>query len=131
MEWPEDALFEGARTELFKLRNSRDAVVGVASRLAANNDKVGDIIEWVIHLPARGSIFVTMPTTAVDGSARVGELRAGTREFEKLHGQLSERWVTDAEDADDGLAGRIELLTTFVSTEEVLDDVTEDSELAQ
>lgn len=127
MEWPQDALFEGARTELFKLRNSRDAVVGVASRLAANNDKVGDIIEWVLHLPARGSFYVPMQTETVEGSYRTGELRAGTREFDKLHGQLSERWVADAGDAEDGLAGRIELMTIFVSTEDTTDDVTGDS----
>ena len=34
MVWPEDPRFGDARVELFKLRNSRDAVIGVASRLA-------------------------------------------------------------------------------------------------
>ena len=49
LEWPEDPMLSDARAELFKLRNSRDAVVGVASRIAARDDS-GDVVEWVLHL---------------------------------------------------------------------------------
>lgn len=116
MEWPDDALFDGARTEVFKLRNSRDAVVGVASRLAVDSEELGLVIEWVLHLPARGSMFATMRPVATDGG-RMGDMRAGTREFEKLQGVLNERWVADTTDLPDAPTGRIELLTVFVSTE--------------
>lgn len=116
LEWPDQPLLNDTRVELFKLRNSRNAVIGIASRLAAENDGLGSIIEWVLHMPARGSMFVGLSPTPVDGG-RVGALRAGTREFESLVGKLSERWVADTSADDDGQAGRIELVATFVSTE--------------
>ena len=114
LEWPVDELFAGARVELFKIRNSKDAVVGVASRIAANNAG-GGLIEWVLHLPARGSVYVLMrPAAAPDGS-RIGDLRAGSQEFSGLTGQVSERWIADTSGADDSPAGRIQLLTRFVA----------------
>ncbi|MDJ0911546.1 MAG: hypothetical protein QNI99_20340 [Woeseiaceae bacterium] len=116
LEWPEDPMFDEARAELFKLRNTRDAVVGVASRIAAR-DESGDVVEWVLHLPARGSVFVTMDPTPVNGR-RAGSMRAGTREFSDLVGRVSESWVADASDGVN--AGRIELQATFVST--IMDD---------
>ena len=117
LDWPDDELFVDARAELFKVRNVRDAVVGVASRLAARDPEAGDVIEWVVHLPARGSLFVTMDPQPVDGR-RSGNLRAGTREFSDLVGRMSERWVADASDGAN--AGRIELEARFVST--IMDD---------
>ena len=114
MIWPEDELLAGARTELFKLRNARDAVVGVASRFAVDAGDAGQVIEWILHLPARGTLYVTMNNIAANG--RVGEIRAGTREFEPLLGRMSERWVADAN--SDIVSGRIELVTRAVSSEE-------------
>lgn len=114
LEWPDDPMFAGSRAELYKVRNSRNAVIGVASRLAASNSAIGDIIEWVIHLPARGSIYMTIDAQAAGGK-RVGQLRAGTREFEGLSGAVSERWVADTSDADDAIAGRIELQATYIA----------------
>ena len=114
LEWPADPIFDGTRTELFKVRNSRNAVIGVASRLAASNSDIGDIIEWVVHLPARGSIFMSMNAQAA-GDRRVGKLRAGTREFEGLTGTVSERWVADTSGAADAIAGRIELQATYIA----------------
>ena len=115
LEWPEDEVFDGVRAELFKVRNAKDIVVGVASRVAAQNDQLGDSIEWVLHLPARGTFFVSMPVQSSDGSQRVGSLRAGTREFRSLNGQVSERWIasTNAESGESP-DGRIELITRFV-----------------
>ena len=113
LEWPDDAVFDGSRTELYKLRNARNAVVGVASRLSAADRDVGDIIEWVLHLPARGSIYMSIDPQAA-GNQRTGRLRAGTREFAGLSGTVSERWVADA--ADDGaVAGRIELKASYTA----------------
>lgn len=116
LEWPEDPMFSDVRAELFKLRNARDAVVGVASRIAARDD-ASDVVEWVLHLPARGSLFVTMNPAPADGR-RSGIMRAGTREFSDLIGRVSESWVADSSDGVN--AGRIVLQTSFVST--IMDD---------
>ncbi|MBT8100507.1 MAG: hypothetical protein KJO82_12190 [Gammaproteobacteria bacterium] len=121
LEWPANELYADARVELFKIRNSKDAVVGVASRMAATDTTPG-VIEWVLHLPARGSVFLTMQPDAVDGGYRVGELRAGTREFGSLRGSVSERWIADASAAGDATAGRIELVTAFIGTEVYIDE---------
>lgn len=117
LEWPEDAMFADMRAELFKIRNGKDAVVGLASRIAARNADSGDIVEWVLHLPARGSVFVTMPFTASEQGHRLGQLRSGTREFADLQGFVSERWVANTSASEDAPAGRIELITAFVATE--------------
>ena len=117
LEWPEGDMFADVRAELFKIRNVRDAVVGVASRVAASDASLGDSIEWVLHLPARGSAYVTMQPEAVDGAYRDGELRAGTREFGALQGHLTERWVADSSGVEDAPAGRIELVAQFIATE--------------
>ena len=114
MRWPEDERFRDVRAELFKIRNSRDAVIGVASRIAANDAEIGSVIEWVLHFPARGSVFVKMQPEA-EGTERVGELTAGTREFSTLVGSLSERWVGETTGSDGVPSGRIELLMSFVS----------------
>lgn len=121
LEWPADERFSGLQAEMFKLRNSRDAVVGVASRLAVNDAAVGSVIEWVLHLPARGSLFVRLDPQAVGGAQRIGDIAAGTREFNRLIGAMSERWVQDTSGSDDAPAGRIELVTTFVSEEDTSD----------
>lgn len=116
LEWPEDLRLAGTRAEVFKLRNSRDVVVGVASRVAAVDSAAGDIIEWTLHLPARGSAYVTMQPNTVEGGYREGVLRAGTREFGALDGKVRERWIGAADDpGTTSPSGRIELTTTFVS----------------
>ena len=115
--WPEDAQFADLRAELFKIRNSKDAVVGVASRIAANHEESGDIIEWVLHMPARGSAYIAMRPEPADGGYRVGDLIAGTKEFAVLHGAVTERWVADTSGSEDAPAGRIEVITAFVARE--------------
>lgn len=118
LRWPDDATFAGVRAELFKVRNARDAVIGVGSRLAVRNEKLGDIIEWTLHLPARGSLYMTLQPENQSGR-RTGTLRAGTREFEGLTGALSERWVAETSGMDTASQGRIEMLATYVGKPEV------------
>ena len=115
LEWPSDEKFSNMRAELFKVRNSKDAVVGVASRISAEGEEEGSIIEWVMHLPARGSIYVSMQPQSANGGYRAGDLRIGTREFGALEGSVMERWVADTSGMDGAPAGRIELQTQFVS----------------
>ena len=124
LEWPVDHGFDGVRVELFKLRNTRDIVIGVASRMVADSDQIEDSIEWVLHIPARGTFYAIMPTQAADGVRRVGKLRAGTREFRPMQGEVSERWVPNTDDDDvDAPDGHIELVTSFVGT--FSDEITE------
>ncbi len=124
LRWPEEEQFDGVRVELFKVRNAREAVIGVASRMVADSDQIEDSIEWVLHIPARGTFYVTMPAEPADGIRRVGALRAGTREFRPMQGELSERWVPNTDDDDiDAPDGHIELVTSFVGA--FSDNVTE------
>lgn len=118
LEWPEDELFANVHAELFKLRNGKDAVVGVASRLTSSGGGSGDIVEWVLHLPARGSIYVLMQAQAREDGGRIGKFRAGTREFKGMTGLVSERWTADTSDSFDAGAGRVELITALVSLQE-------------
>ena len=114
LEWPTDLQFAATRAELFKIRNGKDAVVGVASRIAASDEVSGEIIEWVLHLPARGSAYVIMGPQPREGGYRSGDLASGTREFARLTGRVTERWVEDATNFDDSTQGRIEIITAFV-----------------
>ena len=81
LEWPEYDFLKNIQTELFKVRNENGVVVGAASRMSGNSEQHGSFVEWMVHLPARGTMFVAMaPSLSPDGY-REGSLRAGTREF--------------------------------------------------
>ena len=121
MVWPDHELPGDVKAELYKLRNSRDAVVGVASRIAVANETVGEIIEWVLHLPARGSLYISLKPEPTDGR-RTGSIIAGTREFEDLDGQVEEQWLANTAASTTGPAGRIQLTSSFISTRMPQDD---------
>lgn len=112
-EWPTDEKLLGVRVELFKVRNAKDIVIGVASRTSAK-DADDDVIEWVLHLPARGSVYVTLQAEALEGGYRRGAMRAGSREFAPLKGFMTERWVADTSGDIDAPSGRIELRANYV-----------------
>lgn len=118
LRWPDDPRFGSMNAELFKLRNERDAVVGVAGRIAARGPAGEPVVEWVLHMPARGSAYVTMASQPAANGIRTGQLRHGTREFASRVGSMTERFVPAAGAADSPAAqGRIELDTAFVGTE--------------
>lgn len=117
MNWPLDEVLAGFSAELFKVRNERDTVIGVAARTVAKEDD-SDVIDWVIHLPARGTFFVNMESAAPEGGHRIGKIRTGTRELAKLRGSVAERWVPDTSGDEDAPAGRIELLANYASIAE-------------
>lgn len=99
LKWPVELAASGVEVELFKLRNRDDVVIGVASRIvgaAVFDFGAGvDSIEWVLNLPARGSLYYAMDATADAEGVRRGMLRAGTREFSDQTGGLYERFVAD------------------------------------
>ena len=117
LEWPSEERFANTRAEMFKIRNGKDAVVGVASRVAATDEEVGDTVEWVMHLPARGSAYIRMEAAPREGGFRLGDLATGTREFAPLTGRVTERWIADTTGLEDAPAGKIEIITAFVSKE--------------
>ncbi|HET6629851.1 MAG TPA: hypothetical protein VFG91_08745 [Woeseiaceae bacterium] len=118
LEWPASGTLADAQAELFKIRDAHDIVVGVASRMAGSGAATGSVIEWTLHLPARGSLYATMQPAAGNDGYRSGTLRAGTREFADLGGRVFERYYDVGEAAASGLAidSRIELVTALVST---------------
>ena len=113
LNWPQDEVLANGRTEMFKIRNARDSVVGIAVRTAARLD--GDtVIDWMLHFPARGSLFVNMEAAPRENGFRLGRIRAGSREFAPLSGMMGERWVANNSDDEDAPMGRIELRATYV-----------------
>lgn len=117
MEWPTDDVLANVSAELFKLRNERDVVIGVAARTVAQ-DQDTDVIDWILHLPARGSLFVSMEADAQADGGRTGRVQAGTDEFGGLRGLVTERWIPDTSGEEDAPAGHIQLLATYVSAAE-------------
>ena len=117
LQWPTDEQFARTRAEMFKIRNDKDAVVGVASRIAATDAVTGDLVEWVLHLPARGSVYMRLDAQPGEGGYRMGDLATGTREFAPLIGTVTEHWIADTSGLEDAPQGRIRLITAFVSRE--------------
>ncbi len=126
LKWPDDPILANVSSEIFKLRNAKDAVVGVALRTVAH-EKGADVVDWVINLPARGSLFINMDPLPQEGGHRIGRLRAGSREFGLLSGFVTERWIADTSGEEDAPAGRIELLATYVGKAEPLDEIAPES----
>jgi len=120
LDWPQDNVLAGVSAELFKIRNARDVVIGVAARTVAKEEE-SDVIDWVLHFPARGTLFVNMAPDAQEGGHRIGRLRTGSNEFARLRGFVTESWVADTSGEEDAPAGRIELLATYVGTAEPIE----------
>lgn len=121
LDWPVDEILADVRAEMFKIRNARNAVIGVAVRAVAKNGDE-DIIDWVLHLPARGSVMVNMDVVPREDGYRQGEIRAGSREFAPLQGSMTERWVANTSDEEDAPAGHIELIASYVGKQKRVDD---------
>jgi hypothetical protein len=89
--------------------------------MSGNSDQQGSFVEWNVHLPARGTMYVTMAPTPSPSGYREGSLRAGTREFLMMDGVVLERFVRDSLDPDADDTGRIELAAALVGLEEELE----------
>lgn len=121
LAWPDYAADEPSQTELFKLRNDADRVVGVASRIAAGGST--PFVEWAVHLPARGSMYVVLSASA-DGGSRSGALRGGTREFLSRRGAVIERFEAAVDENADG-EGRLVLEAALVGRSDEAEPVAE------
>ncbi len=111
LDWPRDERFSPVRFELYRLRNARDVVVGLAAR-TETTDASGVLVDWVLHLPARGSQFLSMRPEIAANGFRGGVLRAGSREFAGKRGSMTARRVATQEG---GAGGRIELTTNYIA----------------
>jgi hypothetical protein len=125
LSWPKDEILAGVSSEIFKVRNERNIIIGVAARTVATEGEA-DLIDWVIHLPARGSLFINMEPQIKEGGYRIGTVRAGSNEFDDLTGFVTERYVADTSGEQDAPVGRIELLATYVGNAEPVDVDDED-----
>ena len=121
LKWPKDDVFANLSTEVFKVRNAKNGVVGVAARTVAKETDA-DLIDWIIHLPARGSLFVGMEPQPLEGGHRIGKIQAGSQEFDDLTGFVTESWVSDTSGEDDAPMGRIELLAAYVGNSDPYED---------
>lgn len=119
--WPKLEFLAEIQAELFKLRNENGVVVGTASRMSGNSDVHGPFIEWVLHLPARGTMFVVMNVNPLADGVRQGYLRAGALEYSPLSGVVLERFVKEEVDPELGSVGRIELAAALVGPMEELE----------
>ena len=117
LEWPELDFLANFQAEMFKIRNENGVVVGTGSRMSGKSDQHGSFVEWALHLPARGTMYVAMAPNPSPGGYREGTLRAGTREFMMLNGVVLERFVSDNIASDSNGVGRIELATALVGPE--------------
>ena len=115
LQWPSDALFGDLQAEIFKLRDRNDVVIGVASRLASASEATGPFIEWVLHLPARGTVYLQMDLAPSAEGHRNGRLLAGTQDFDSMTGSVREQFISGADNDEVDVDGRIELITSFVS----------------
>jgi hypothetical protein len=113
LEWPGQQYLGDMQAELFKVRDKNDAVIGVASRLAGATGDSGAFIEWAVHFPARGSMYVKMEITPSADGFRNGELLAGTRDFATLSGSVREEFISEVRE-EENLQGRIRLEAALV-----------------
>jgi hypothetical protein len=119
LEWPEHDFLTSVQAELFKVRNNNGVVIGTASRLSSSSGQLAPFVEWTVHLPARGSMFLKMSTDPSADGFRAGILKAGTREFLTRKGTVIERFVSAADDPESDDVGRIELHANLVGLTEV------------
>ena len=111
LEWPGADILQPIGVELYKIRNERGVVVGVASQ---NSEAGSTVTDWLLHLPARGSQLISVQTQTMPNGVRRGDLRAGSREFAKRRGSVVVRWVPDDSTDQRVASGRIEMLTNYV-----------------
>lgn len=116
IDWPDDAMFGSFQAEMFKVRDRYDTVVGVASRMASASESTGAFIEWVVHLPARGTLYFQMDVQPAPEGHRNGRMLAGTQDFATMRGRAREQFVSDVDSGESAVQGRIELITVLVGT---------------
>lgn len=127
--WPEYLNLSDVQTELFKVRNDEERVVGVASRISAGGRQ--PFVEWAVHMPARGTLYLLLDNSPTAAGNRAGTLRAGTREFADLRGSVIERYRAEADNENENSLGRLELITVLVGPDAPLESLAPDEQVAE
>ena len=91
-DWSEAEFLGDLRVNLFKIRNQNDRVVGLASRFSGRGNGDESFTEWLVHLPARGTLYAVMVASRSDEGVRSGHLQKGTREFASRGGSIVEKF---------------------------------------
>lgn len=136
----EDSAGQRVSGELFRLRDSADNVIGVATRVSEGGAGVRPASTWLLVIPGRGTLMFAQADAAdltaryrADATRRVaspaqqagfwagarrypatagsGRLVHGTREFAGLVGSFSEVWTLAGTAADGSARGEIRLVT--------------------
>lgn len=118
LEWPDAPAIAGLEAELFKIRDQDDTVIGVASRMKQAAGSGDSFVQWVVYLPARGTMFAALELNPGAGQARSGTLSVGTGEFEFRRGSVREVFVRDDADSDPDSEGRIDLQVALIGLQE-------------
>lgn len=113
LKWPGRKYLGDMQAELFKIRDRENTVIGVGSRLASSSESSGAFIEWALHFPARGTLYVELQVTPSADGFRNGTVQSGTREFANFNGNVRERFVS-AKNNDGDNQGHIEIETVLV-----------------
>lgn len=113
LEWPGQQQLGDLQAEIFKIRDRNNTVIGVGSRLASAAESTGTFIEWALHFPARGTMYVKMEVTPSADGFRNGTLVSGTHDFASLTGAVREAFVAEVEGSDE-VQSRIRLETMLV-----------------
>ena len=113
LEWPGQEVTGDMQAEIFKIRDRNDTVVGIGSRIASAAEATGPFIEWSLHFPARGAIYVKMEITPSADGFRNGLMVSGTRDFVELSGSVREQFIADVGGGED-VQSRIHLQTALV-----------------
>lgn len=116
--WPDAPAFADFEAELFKIRDRDDTVIGVASRMKRTAGAGKSFVQWVVHLPARGTMFAALESKPGAGQARSGKLSVGTGEFELRRGSVKEVFVRDNADGDAASEGRINLQVELIGLQD-------------
>ena len=120
LNWPGEEPLGDMQAEIFKIRDANDTVIGVGSRIASAAEETGPFIEWALHLPARGTMYMKMGVTPSADGVRDGSLVAGTRDFLAMSGSLREQFVSGIGE-DDGSQGSILLSAALIRDAEVME----------
>jgi hypothetical protein len=118
LAWPDAPVLAGFEAELFKIRDRDDTVIGVASRMKQAAGSGDSFVQWVVYLPARGTMFAALEPNPGAGQARSGTLSVGTGEFEFRRGSVREVFVQDDADSDPDSEGRIDLQVALIGLQE-------------
>ena len=113
LDWPGYEQVGDLQAEIFKIRDRNNTVVGIGSRLASAEEPTGMFIEWALHFPARGTMYIKMEVTPSADGFRNGIVVSGTRDFGMLSGSVREQFIANVENNDE-VQSRIRLEALLV-----------------